>query len=197
MVTVRVTMLCATGTEDADSLLLPPYSVALRAPCAHCARVAETLAIAAVPEDDLRDLDWGGWSGRTRADIEAEDPYGFSACLTDPEAAPHGGESVAGLCRRTAEWLRSLPPEPGRILTITESSVIRAAMVHALSAPARAFWHLGVPAAVTLTMRDGRWDARPGRMAIPRQQQPTDCSPFAATPGTRAGGAFPPLLVRP
>ncbi|MGW1544309.1 histidine phosphatase family protein [Streptomyces sp. NPDC002309] len=177
--------------------VVPPHSLALRAPSDRCARAAETLAVAALPEDALRDLDHGAWHGRTHEDIEAEDPYGYSAWLTDAEAAPHGGESVAGLCRRTAEWLDSLPPEVGRVLTITEAAVVRAALVHGLSAPARAFWHLGDPAAVTLTRRDGCWTAQPGRMAVPRQLRPTDDSPFAPLPGTPATGGFPPLLVRP
>lgn len=172
---VRVTMLCATGAEVSDDLffgdgalsdrgqredtateaVLPPYSLALRAPSARCARAAEALAIAATPVNALRDLDYGSWYGRPRQDIVAKDPYGFSTWLTDPDAAPHGGESVARLCRRTAAWLSSLPADTERILTITEAAVIRASMVHVLSAPAHAFWHLGVPSlcAVTLTMR--------------------------------------------
>ncbi|MGP4086066.1 histidine phosphatase family protein [Streptomyces sp. KR55] len=217
--TLRVTMLCATGAEVSDDLVfgggalsdrgrredtatedvLPPYSLALRAPSARCARAAEALAIAATPETALRDLDCGSWYGRPRKDIVAEDPYGFSAWLTDPDAAPHGGESVARLCRRTAAWLSSLPADTERILTITEASVIRGSLVHALSAPARAFWHLGVPplSAVTLTMRDGCWNARLGRMAIPQQQQPADGSASVAVLSTQATGRYPPLLVRP
>lgn len=172
---LRVTMLCATGAEVSDGLVfgdgalsdhgrredtatevvLPTYSLALRAPSACCARAAEALAIAARPDNALRDLDYGSWYGRPRKDIVAEDPYGFSAWLADPDAAPHGGESVARLCRRTAAWLSSLPADSKRILTITEAAVIRASLVHVLSAPAHAFWHLEVPplSAVTLTMR--------------------------------------------
>jgi broad specificity phosphatase PhoE len=219
MMAVRVTMLCATASEGSDDLVfgggassgrarredtaseavLPPYSLALRAPSARCARAAEALAIAATPENALRDLDCGSWYGRPRRDIVAEDPYGFSAWLTDPDAAPHAGESVARLCRRTAAWLSSLPADTERILTITEAAVIRASLVHVLAAPAHAFWHLGVPplSAVTLTMREGCWNARLGRMAIPQQLQSADSSASVAVPSTQATGRYPPLLVRP
>ncbi|MFG3656541.1 histidine phosphatase family protein [Streptomyces sp. NPDC047706] len=221
MVTVHVTMLCMTGAEGregpvfgdgalndrgrgslaakATETVLPAYSLALRAPSTRCARAAEALAITARPEIALRDLDYGSWYGRPHKDVVAEDPLGFSAWLTDPDAAPHGGESVGRLCRRTAAWLSSLPTGTGRILAITEAAVVRAALVHALSAPPRAFWHLGVPplSAVTLTMRDGCWNARPGRMAIPHQQQSADHSASVAAPTTRAGGRYPALLVRP
>ncbi|MFJ4465907.1 histidine phosphatase family protein [Streptomyces sp. NPDC089424] len=202
--TLRVTMLSATGTDAGDELffgdggagtatevVLPPYALALRAPSARCARAAEALAIAAAPESALRDLDRGSWDGRPREDVAAEDPHGFSAWLTDPGAAPHGGESVAALCRRTAAWLDSLPTDIGRVLAVTEAAVVRAALVHGLSAPDRAFWHLGTPppAAITLTLHDGCWTVRPGTMAIPGQRR--------QAADTGAAGLFAPLLVQP
>ncbi|MYX94218.1 histidine phosphatase family protein [Streptomyces sp. SID486] len=195
---VRLTMLCATAAEGrhdqvfgdgalsardrlelvAARAALPPYSLAFRAPSARCARIAEALAVEATPEDALRDLDYGTWAHRPLREIAADDPYALSSWLTDPDAAPHGGESVRRLCRRTAAWLDSLPPGMGSVLAITEGSVIRAALVHALAVPARSFWHLDVPSfsAVTLTMCDGHWTARLGRLATPQQREPTDGS---------------------
>ncbi|MFF8727122.1 histidine phosphatase family protein [Streptomyces sp. NPDC015171] len=193
MVTVRLTMLCASAGEGShvrtfgDGALsahgrseitatrtpLPPCTQALRTPSVRCAQTAEALGVEAVPEDGLRDLDCGVWEGRTFKDVAAEDPFGFSAWLTDPDAAPHGGESVRRLCRRTAAWLSDLPADTGHVLVIAEPSVVRAALVHVLSAPARAFWHLDVPplAAITLTLRDGRWNARLGHLIVPQQRQ--------------------------
>ncbi|MEV4342153.1 histidine phosphatase family protein [Streptomyces sp. NPDC049590] len=188
MVTVRLTMLCATATPGgpdpvvgnergagAARVALPPYTRALRAPSARCGLIAEALAVEAVPQEVLRDLDYGAWTGRPLADIAAEDPHGLSAWLTDPEAVPHGGESVARLCARTADWLTALPAGPGRLLVITEAAVIRASLVHALAVPARAFWQLRVPplSAVTLTLRDGHWTARLAPPAAPRRPPAT------------------------
>ncbi|MEU3956760.1 histidine phosphatase family protein [Streptomyces achromogenes] len=187
MVTVRLTMLCATATPgDPDRVpgneravtavraALPPYARALRAPSARCARIAGALAVEATPEETLRDLDYGAWDGRPLRDIAARDPHGLSAWLTDPGAAPHGGESVARLCDRTAAWLTALPGGPGQLLTITEAAVIRASLVHALAVPARAFWQLRVPplSTVTLTMREGHWTARLAPPATPRRLPP-------------------------
>jgi broad specificity phosphatase PhoE len=184
MVTVRLTMLCATATPgspdrifgnargtNAARAALPPYTRALRAPSARCGRIAEALAVEAAPKEILRDLDYGAWAGRPLADIAAEDPHGLSAWLTDPEAAPHGGESVARLCERTADWLTALPAGRGQLLVITEAAVVRASLVHALAVPARAFWQLRVPplSTVTLTMRDGHWAARLAPPAAPRR----------------------------
>ncbi|MGW1723540.1 histidine phosphatase family protein [Streptomyces sp. NPDC002306] len=140
----------------------PPYSLAVRGPSAHCARTAAALGLDATAEPALRDVDFGRWYGRTVADVVADDAHGYSAWLTDPDATPHGGESIRQLCLRTAHWLSHLPPDAHRAVAVVESSVIRAALVHTLSAPVRAFWHLDLPASVSLILRDGSWDVRFG-----------------------------------
>ncbi|MFC1230789.1 histidine phosphatase family protein [Streptomyces sp. Sce081] len=163
--TIRLTLLCpiaGDGTGEAvfddDDLsgpgpseagaagaALPRYPVVFRAPSARCARTARALALESTLEPALRGFDYGEWHGRTAAEVAAADPCGLSAWLTDPDAAPHGGESVRGLCRRITRWLNSLPPDMDRALVIAEPAVARAVLVHALSAPVRAFWHLTVP----------------------------------------------------
>ncbi|CAM5249731.1 hypothetical protein SGRIM128S_08913 [Streptomyces griseomycini] len=87
------------GLPEADVLgaALPGYSVAVRGPSPGCARTAQALAVTAEVEPALRDFDYGEWHGRTVAEIAATDPYGLSALLTDPDAVPHGGESVRQL----------------------------------------------------------------------------------------------------
>ncbi|CAL9654381.1 histidine phosphatase family protein [Streptomyces griseomycini] len=154
------------GLPEADVLgaALPGYSVAVRGPSPGCARTAQALAVTAEVEPALRDFDYGEWHGRTVAEIAATDPYGLSALLTDPDAVPHGGESVRQLCRRIKDWLSSLPPRRGHAVAITEPAVIRAALIHALSDPVSAFWHITVPpvAAVTLRSQDDYGNVRFG-----------------------------------
>ncbi|MET9880973.1 histidine phosphatase family protein [Actinacidiphila glaucinigra] len=166
------------GRQDAAAVaVLPPYTRTLRTPSTRCAQTAEALGVQCDPEAALRDIDCGTWSGRTFREVAAREPYGLSAWLTDPDATPHGGESVAQLCRRTAAWLDALPDDGGHVLVITEKSVVRASLVHVLSAPARAFWHLDGPplVPVTLTRRDGQWTARFDHPRLqPRRQQLPD-----------------------
>ncbi|GGW53454.1 hypothetical protein GCM10010503_33360 [Streptomyces lucensis JCM 4490] len=154
-------------TAGAVGAALRPHERAVRAPSARCSRTADAIGLVAAPEPALRDLDPGTWRGRSIADVAAADPDGFTAWLTDPDAAPHGGESVRGLCRRTADWLGSLAPGTGHVVAVTEASVVRAALVHALAVPARAFWHLAVPplSPVTLTRQGDCWDVRLGSVA--------------------------------
>jgi broad specificity phosphatase PhoE len=112
-----------------------------------------------VPE--LRDADYGSWRGRDLATIEAADPAGADAWLADPDAAPHGGESLLDLLRRVGAWLDGLSL-PGHTVAITHPSVIRAAIIHGLGAPPGCFWRVDVePLFVTdLRRRGASWTLR-------------------------------------
>ncbi|MFF7474341.1 histidine phosphatase family protein [Streptomyces sp. NPDC008092] len=184
---IHLTLLCAPGGDATlDPLLgdvplserdlrlagtaravLSPHEPAVRAPSVRCSQTAEAIGLAAAPEPMLRDLDVGGWCGRTVGEVAAADPERYSAWLTDPDAAPHGGESVRRLCRRSADWLDSVAPDAGHTVAITEAAVVRAALIRALALPARAFWHLTVPPLSTafLTWRGGYWDVQFGRVS--------------------------------
>lgn len=180
--TIRLTFLCAPG-GDATPFLgdvplsdrslceagvvgagLPSHELVVRAPSIRCSQTADAFGVVAASEPALRDLDLGAWCGRTVDDVAATDPDGFAVWLTDPDVAPHEGESVRQLCRRIATWLSNVAPDTGHVLAITEAAVVRAALVHALAAPARAFWHFAAPplSTVSLTWRGGCWDVRFG-----------------------------------
>ncbi|MFG2954907.1 histidine phosphatase family protein [Streptomyces sp. NPDC048291] len=212
---IHLTLLCAPGgdatldpllgdapLDDSGLLLagaaraaLSARGRAVRTPSTRCSQTADALGLAAVPEPVLRDLDVGGWRGRTVADVAATDPYGFSAWLTDPDAAPHGGESVRRLCRRSADWLGGLAPDTGHVVAIVEAAVVRAALIHALGVPVRNFWHLSVPplSTVILTRRDGFWDVQFGRVSPqePRRRL------LSRPPATAAAGNARPTVVHP
>jgi len=107
-------------------------------------QTAEALGLSPIVEPLLRECDYGEWAGRSLDDVHSRDPQGIAAWLSDPEAAPHGGEPIAELLWRVATWLNAQRHVPGKILAITHASVIRAAMVHALRAPADSFWRIDV-----------------------------------------------------
>ncbi|KFF98250.1 phosphoglycerate mutase [Streptomyces scabiei] len=132
------------------------------APSLRCRQTAEALGWDVTVEPALRDLDMGTWEGRALQEVADADPAGLAAWMTDPDAAPHGGESVADVCRRVAVWLDSLSGEAGRVQAVVEQAVARAAVIRALSAPQAAFWRVDVPplAVVHLTGRAGRWNLR-------------------------------------
>jgi len=65
--------------------------------------------------------------------------------VNDPATAPNGGESVLALCQRIGHWLDHLPKDMGRTLAVTPPAVACAAVLHALAAPAQAFWRIDIP----------------------------------------------------
>ncbi|GII93876.1 histidine phosphatase family protein [Sinosporangium siamense] len=149
----------AVPTPDLSASAVPVGGV-LRGPEKRCADTALHLGLAAGVDPELRDQDHGVWRRRSLAEVQAADPAGVAAWLTDPGAAPHGGESLRALLTRVGEWLDRLPA--GRVTAITHPAVVRAAIVHALGAPPGAWRRLDPTplARVTLTGRDGRWNVR-------------------------------------
>ncbi|MFE5917648.1 histidine phosphatase family protein [Streptomyces sp. NPDC056468] len=182
--TVRLTLLCAAAPVERDVRFgdvplderalrqakatagaLPSATTLLTAPSQRCTQTAHALGWDAVTaEPALRDIDMGSWHSRTLSEVAAGDGADLATWMSDPEAAPHGGESVADVCRRVAAWLDALSADEGRILAVVEQAVARSAVVHVLDAPQRSFWNVDVPplSTVQLTGRNGRWNLRMG-----------------------------------
>ena len=149
-----------------------PYS----APSQRCRQTAHALGWdEVVAEPALRDLDMGRWQGLALDEVVAEDPAGLGAWMTDPEAAPHGGDSVGDLRRRVNAWMGGLAEDAGRVVAVVEQAVARAAVLNALAAPSRSFWRVDVPplAAVRFTGRAGRWNLRMGDLAACDDRAPS------------------------
>jgi broad specificity phosphatase PhoE len=134
----------------------------LTSPALRARQTAEALALDAAFDPALRDCDFGCWSGCTLAQLQREDPTGLAAWMADAEAAPHGGESLADLCRRVATWIDERTTEGGHTIAVTHAGVIRAAILHVLAAPLRSFWRIDIePLGVVDLRSDGmRWALR-------------------------------------
>lgn len=132
---------------------------------ARCRETAAALGLHAEEAPELRDLDVGSWRGRTLDEVAVAEPDAVGSWLAQPDAAPHGGESLVDLIDRVGGWLDGRAEESGRIAAVVERAVARAVMVRALGLPAQVFWRLDVePLSVTeLSGRAGRWNLRCGR----------------------------------
>ena len=110
-----------------------------------------------VVEKALADPSYGSWSGLGLGDVAGTDPEGLQTWLSDPEAAPHGGESLAAVRLRAGAWLDTQPEQ--RTVAIAHPVVIRAALTHALGLPDAAVWQLDVAplSLIRLTHRTSRW----------------------------------------
>jgi broad specificity phosphatase PhoE len=126
-------------------------------------RCRQTAAAAGLAEprldDDLGECDFGDWAGRTLAEVHAEQPEASVAWMTDPGAAPHGGESLSRFVERVGRFLDREAARDGKAVAVTHGGVAKAAVVHALGAPIAAFWRLdAAPLSITeLHAHEGRW----------------------------------------
>jgi broad specificity phosphatase PhoE len=178
--TTRLTLLChastlavRTSTFPADEPLdsqgqqkLAGVSLGKRhwdrcfvSPALRARQTAEALKLAPTIEPALRECDYGHWAGQSFDDVQAREPEAVAAWLTDPAAAPHGGESIATLIVRVSSWLDAQRIMPGTAIAVTHASVIRAAIVSAIEAEPRSFWRIDVAplSLARLSCSHGRW----------------------------------------
>ena len=150
------------GRARAEQLArhLPAADRYLTSPELRTRQTAAELRFNANVEPALRDCDYGSWAGCSFEAVCARDPQAISAWLHDPEATPHGGESILGLMQRVAEWLAGEQTHHRRSIVVTHPGIIRAAIVHALGAAPPSFWRIDVaPLSITrLSGTEGRWN---------------------------------------
>jgi broad specificity phosphatase PhoE len=115
---------------------------------------ANTLGFDPILSAELKDLNYCSWRGKSLNEVQSTDPDGVGRWLTDTDAAPHGGESIASLLARTERWL-GRQQRSGHTLAFTHPAVIRAAVVLTLQAPAQSFWRIDIPPA---SITDLRWN---------------------------------------
>ncbi|TML99728.1 MAG: histidine phosphatase family protein [Actinobacteria bacterium] len=135
---------------------LPQRCEVLSSPALRCRQTAQAAGLRARLDAVLAECDFGRWAGCRLADVDGD---GARAWMLDPDAAPHGGESLSAFASRIAAWLDAQAQIEGAAAAITHSGVIKAAVVHALGAPLQAFWQIdAAPLSVTeLHAHDGRW----------------------------------------
>lgn len=151
------------GAAAALAAGLPSFARRFASPAISAQQTVAALGLTAEAVEALRDCGWGRWRGQTLDEVAATEPEAVTSWLADPEAAPHGGESVAALIRRVGGWMDA-SGVPGRVLAVTHPAVIRAALVHALGAPAPCFWRIDIPplSIVELGYDAQRWRWRAG-----------------------------------
>src|SRR5215218_2181901 len=128
-----------TGRAQAAELAEAAVWVEVRSLwCSPLARARETAAIVGArvglaPAEDARfaETDTGEWTGRSFAEIEAEDPEGFRRFqVSDPEFRYPGGESFAEQSARVQAGLADLRADASALpaLVVCHRGVIRLAL---------------------------------------------------------------------
>jgi len=129
------------GLRAAAELRAPAHAEVICSPAARCRATAAAadLTVDSI-EPALAECDFGSWAGRRLGELVAERPEETRRWMTDPDAAPHGGESLREFSARVASWLERQAGGDGSCLAITHGGVVKVAVVHALGAPIEAFW---------------------------------------------------------
>ncbi|KXB49201.1 hypothetical protein HMPREF1861_01963 [Corynebacterium kroppenstedtii] len=84
--------------------------------------------------------DVGEWAGKP---LPLVSPMKIAQWRTNPDYVGHGGESLRTYIDRVAKWADEL--EPGEYVTVSDQSLGRALLVHALGAQPDAFWRCDIP----------------------------------------------------
>ncbi|MCW2921418.1 MAG: phosphoglycerate mutase [Thermoleophilia bacterium] len=101
---------------------------------------------------DLREIDVGSWSGRTREEIEAAEPGALERYYLG-ESGWTGGETFGEhevRCATTAERISSLPTD-GVVVVVTHGGTLRAILRTLLEIPHEERWRISGPSHTTLT----------------------------------------------
>lgn len=118
-------------------------------PMARCVATGQAIAEEAGVErqslDDLNDLHYGAWQGRTFDEIQAEAPGLFAVWRTAPHLLRFpDGDSLQDLVARAADALRFvLDRHPQQVVVMVgHDSVNRALLLQLLDQPLSAYWRL-------------------------------------------------------
>jgi broad specificity phosphatase PhoE len=151
------------ATEEAGRIApLPRADRIVASPALRARQTTEALRLEAGIDPALRDCDHGRWAGRSIVTIGVEEPENLAIWMSDPEAAPHGGESIFDLRARVAGWMDAQSILGGHVIAVSHPAVIRAAVIHVLQAPLSSFWLSDVEplAIVRMTSNGQRWSLR-------------------------------------
>lgn len=138
-------------------------------------QTAEALGVEPLVTFDLMDMNYGQWKGKDLNEVQATDPDGLVAWLSDPDASPHQGEPIAQLVQRVDHWMKALIGR-GHSLAITHPAVIRAAVLCALQSPVLSLWRVEIsPLTITDLRYNGRhWIVRSLGCPLPLSQDVSD-----------------------
>lgn len=142
-------MWSAIGSEDLPRDL--PWTQIVSSPMQRCRSFAYCLAErAGLPlaiEPRFREVGFGAWEGRTRAELRARGAE-YQAFFADPVSArPAGSEPLEGFYARVIQGLDHMQQayDGQHVLLVTHAGVIRASICHALDIPLQAMYRIKIP----------------------------------------------------
>jgi alpha-ribazole phosphatase len=128
-----------------------PWELVVTSPLRRCSAFAdalgERLGLPVEREARFREIGFGVWEGRTREELQRDDPRQLQRFYADPLAhRPAGAEPVDAFVARVGEGLDAvLERHPGRhLLLVAHAGVIRALIARVLDIPPPAIFRIEV-----------------------------------------------------
>ena len=121
---------------------LPQWQQVVSSPMIRCSHFARSLAskynLPLKIDDRLKEVGFGDWEGRTRAEIQSTSPEAYEAFYRDPvRNRPPGAESLEDFFHRVSEAFDELLSNYAgqHLLVVGHAGVIRAVLAHVLHIP--------------------------------------------------------------
>ena len=119
--------------------------------------IAKVTGLEIVTLDDLREMNYGGWEGRSFLDVRREDEATYQRWIADEECPCPGGESHADVRRRIERAMAAIDSE--RPIVVTHGTAIRIAATALLQLPVMHSRHFAQDNAAmnVFVWRNGHW----------------------------------------
>jgi broad specificity phosphatase PhoE len=158
------------GVEAARELKIVADEV-YAGPEAAALATASALGLSPTVVPALRDREYGDWTGRELEELLEASPGAVATWLERPHTAPPGGETENDVITRVADWLGDLTrtdavdnenrgqADRRTVAAVVHPSVVRAAVLYVLDAPAESLRHVDVRplSVVRLSAHAGSW----------------------------------------
>ncbi|WP_180232924.1 histidine phosphatase family protein [Bacillus sp. AFS055030] len=114
-------------------------------------------SIPIIEEDDLKEINFGEWEGKTKKEINDCFENEFESLWKTPhlyDHRPHQGESLLALTERVGNVIQTIlnSNEEGNILIVTHAVVLAAIVAHLKQSPIEKLWDLPYVHGTSLTI---------------------------------------------
>ncbi|MEH7347692.1 histidine phosphatase family protein [Gottfriedia acidiceleris] len=116
-------------------------------------------AIPIIEEDDLKEINFGDWEGKTKQEINEDFENEFESLWKTPHLynhSPHQGESLLDLRERVGNVIQNIlnSNEEGNILIVTHAVVLATIVAYLKQSPIEKLWDLPYVHGTSLTIID-------------------------------------------
>ena len=133
------------------------YSSTLGRALSTAQAIADATGLPIVPLDDLREMSYGGWEGKSFLDVRRVDEEIYQRWISEDEARCPDGESHADVRRRIERALSGV--EGARAVVVTHGTAIRISATALLNVPVMTARHFAQDNAAinVFALRGDRW----------------------------------------